>query len=90
MTSVTIPQLKAKFVKRYAELGQALTTAVQEYAKDVRSGRFPGPEHCYQAGRAAVNGKTSRGPFSVAGKTRSDSTSGPTDIRIRPQPSREC
>ncbi len=55
------PDFTPKFVKRYAELGQALTTAVQEYAEDVRSGRFPGPEHCYQAGRAAVNGKTSRG-----------------------------
>ena len=36
-----------KFVKRYAELGQAVSAAVAAYAADVRTRRFPGPEHVY-------------------------------------------
>jgi 3-methyl-2-oxobutanoate hydroxymethyltransferase len=39
-----------KFVKRYAELGDAVTEAAQRYAQDVRERRFPGPEHCFGAG----------------------------------------
>ena len=35
------------FVRRYAELGQALSDAVAAYAADVRARRFPGPEHCF-------------------------------------------
>ncbi|MDE0057071.1 MAG: 3-methyl-2-oxobutanoate hydroxymethyltransferase [Defluviicoccus sp.] len=36
-----------RFVRRYAELGEALGEAVAAYAKDVRARRFPGPEHCF-------------------------------------------
>ena len=36
-----------KFVKRYGDVGQAITDAVAAYAADVRARRFPGPEHCY-------------------------------------------
>jgi 3-methyl-2-oxobutanoate hydroxymethyltransferase len=39
-----------KFVKRYAELGDAVAEAAQRYAEDVRERRFPGPEHCFGAG----------------------------------------
>ncbi len=35
------------FVKRYAELGGAVETAVENYARDVRARRFPGPEHVF-------------------------------------------
>lgn len=38
---------KPKFVKRYAELGQAMEEAVASYAADVRARRFPGPEHTF-------------------------------------------
>jgi len=34
-------------VKRYAEVGAAVESAFRDYARDVRSGAFPGPEHCY-------------------------------------------
>jgi len=34
-----------RFVKRYAELSSAIQQAVRSYAEDVRSRRFPGPEH---------------------------------------------
>jgi len=42
-----------RFVKRYAELGEALAAAAEAYADEVRSGAFPGPEHCF-TGRAAA------------------------------------
>ena len=38
---------KPKFVKRYAELRQTMVDAVTDYAEDVRTRRFPGPEHAY-------------------------------------------
>ncbi|MEL6466437.1 MAG: 3-methyl-2-oxobutanoate hydroxymethyltransferase [Pseudomonadota bacterium] len=38
---------KAKFVKRYAELGAQGETAIAAYAQEVRTRRFPGPEHVF-------------------------------------------
>ena len=36
-----------KFVKRYADFAEEMKRAFSEYADDVRSGSFPGPEHVY-------------------------------------------
>ena len=36
-----------KFVKRYAEIHTAMVEGVSRYAEDVRSHRFPEPEHVY-------------------------------------------
>ncbi len=36
-----------KFVKPYASLGAAACRALSAFRRDVESGRFPGPEHCY-------------------------------------------
>jgi 3-methyl-2-oxobutanoate hydroxymethyltransferase len=36
-----------KFVKRYANLGDAIKKALAAYKADIEQGRFPGPEHCY-------------------------------------------
>jgi 3-methyl-2-oxobutanoate hydroxymethyltransferase len=36
-----------RFVKRYAELGEAVKDALERYTVDVRSGAFPGEEHTY-------------------------------------------
>src|SRR5438477_5594009 len=36
-----------KFVRRYGDLGAAIEAAVESYASDVRSRKFPGPEHVY-------------------------------------------
>ena len=36
-----------RFVKRYAELGDAIADAAAQYAADVRARTFPGPEHVY-------------------------------------------
>jgi len=38
---------KPKFVKRYAELHREMVRGVSEYAAEVRTRRFPGPEHSY-------------------------------------------
>ena len=40
-------EFNPKFLKRYAELGEAVRTAVRSYAADVRGGRYPGPEHSF-------------------------------------------
>ena len=36
-----------RFVKRYAEIGELMAAAVSEYAEEVRTHRYPGPEHTY-------------------------------------------
>jgi 3-methyl-2-oxobutanoate hydroxymethyltransferase len=36
-----------KFVKRYAHIKREMIRGVEAYAQDVRSRRFPGPEHSY-------------------------------------------
>jgi len=41
------------FVRCYADLGEQAVTAVQEYAQDVRAGRFPAPN---QSAAGGVNG----------------------------------
>ena len=38
---------RPKFVKRYAELGRDMETAISAYAGEVRDRRFPGPEHVF-------------------------------------------
>jgi 3-methyl-2-oxobutanoate hydroxymethyltransferase len=38
---------RPKFVKRYAEVKDAMRSGVEAYVADVRTRRFPGPEHVY-------------------------------------------
>jgi 3-methyl-2-oxobutanoate hydroxymethyltransferase len=38
---------RPKFVKRYAELGEAASTAIAAYAREVRERRFPAAEHVF-------------------------------------------
>jgi 3-methyl-2-oxobutanoate hydroxymethyltransferase len=40
-------ELRPKFVRRYADLGQAIIKAVSGYVDDVRAGTFPSPEHTF-------------------------------------------
>lgn len=46
-----------KFVKRYADLGEQIAEAAKHYSDDVRSGKFPGPEHCFGMRRSADDGE---------------------------------
>jgi 3-methyl-2-oxobutanoate hydroxymethyltransferase len=41
------PAWKPRFVRRYAEMGQAVAAAFKAYADDVRAGRFPSDEESY-------------------------------------------
>lgn len=50
---------RPKFVKRYAELGEAADRAVAAYAEEVRARRFPGPEHVFGDKPAPVRGAAS-------------------------------
>jgi 3-methyl-2-oxobutanoate hydroxymethyltransferase len=43
-----------KFVKQYAQLGQAVTEAAKTYAREVEEGIFPGAEHSYGPSIAVV------------------------------------
>ena len=36
-----------KFVKKYCDVAEIITQAMKDYCEDVRTGRFPGEEHCY-------------------------------------------
>jgi 3-methyl-2-oxobutanoate hydroxymethyltransferase len=40
-------QFNPKFLKRFAELGEAVRSAVRTYADEVRDGRYPGSEHSF-------------------------------------------
>ncbi|MGH7057244.1 MAG: 3-methyl-2-oxobutanoate hydroxymethyltransferase [Acetobacteraceae bacterium] len=42
-----------RFVRRYANLGAVVSSAVEAYAADVRARRFPGPEHCFGVAKPA-------------------------------------
>ena len=42
------PDFTPKFVKRYADLGTAAKAALATYAREVRDGTFPGPEHSFR------------------------------------------
>ena len=39
--------VQPRFVKQYAQVGTIIREAVQEYAREVREGKFPGPEHSF-------------------------------------------
>ncbi|MCA9751321.1 MAG: 3-methyl-2-oxobutanoate hydroxymethyltransferase, partial [Gemmatimonadetes bacterium] len=43
-------QLKPKFVKRYAELSDAMIEAISQYRREVKDGTFPDLEHSYGPG----------------------------------------
>ena len=37
-----------KFLKRYAEMAEAVRNAVGEYSREVREGKYPGKEHSFE------------------------------------------
>ena len=41
--------LKPRFVKQYADLGAMIAAAVGQYCREVREGKFPGPEHAFRS-----------------------------------------
>ena len=57
-------EFKPRFVKRYADLGAAAGDAVADYAREVREGTFPAPEHTYGRGRRKAGSGTGKGYLS--------------------------
>jgi 3-methyl-2-oxobutanoate hydroxymethyltransferase len=41
------PDLRPRFVKRFAELGDSIVEATRAYVTEVRGGAFPGEEHSF-------------------------------------------
>lgn len=48
--------LAPKFVKRFAELGEAVVSATAAYVDEVRAGSFPAAEHSFGAARGPARG----------------------------------
>lgn len=44
-----------KFVKQYANIGKIMEEAFIKYKEEVKSGVFPGPEHCYEIDDKEMN-----------------------------------
>lgn len=53
------PDFQPRFVKRYAEVGRAITCAVGLYVEEVRSGIFPDDDHSFHRRRRATAVRTS-------------------------------
>ena len=51
-----------RFAKRYAEVGRMVQEALTQYAEDVRSGTFPGPEHQFDMKSEVLDHLTARYP----------------------------
>jgi len=47
MLGLSVGGIKPKFVKEYASLGKQIKNALLAYKKDVETGKYPAPEHCY-------------------------------------------
>jgi 3-methyl-2-oxobutanoate hydroxymethyltransferase len=55
-------ELKPKFVKRYAELGDQVVHATQRYADEVRRGVFPSAQESFGSSPAAASDTTGAAP----------------------------
>jgi 3-methyl-2-oxobutanoate hydroxymethyltransferase len=47
LVGLTPADFRPKFLKRYAESGEAMRAAIAQYADEVRKGKFPGEEHSF-------------------------------------------
>ncbi len=61
-----VGEIQPRFVRRYADLDAVVTSALREYAADVRAGRFPAPEHCYPIDPAEAQCLASASAFAPA------------------------
>lgn len=57
---------KPKFVRQFAQLGQEVTKAVQDYANAVRTHEFPTAEHCFGVKPLAITAKPANEPGTPA------------------------
>jgi len=45
---VRLQAFTPKFVKKYANVAEVITSAMEAYIEDVKAGAFPADEHCYR------------------------------------------
>jgi len=43
------PDFRPRFLKRFAELHELVDRGIREYAREVRAGTYPGPEHSFES-----------------------------------------
>lgn len=73
MLGIPADGFMARYVKRYAEVGQAMADAVGSYAREVREHAFPGPEHVYSVDADQVAAfESAIGAGSIEGNTLAD------------------
>jgi 3-methyl-2-oxobutanoate hydroxymethyltransferase len=72
-------EMRPKFVKRFAELGDAIIAATRDYVAEVQSGAFPAPEHCFGMAKPKTlgepTGETRRVPDAPPGYGPADDSS---------------
>lgn len=51
------PEFRPRFVKRYAEMGEAVSRSVRSYVEEVKSGKFPDEEHSFRRNLIEISGK---------------------------------
>ncbi len=68
-----------RFVKRYAELGDAVVRATADFAAEVRAGTFPGPEHSFSPRRKPTEGSRAESTGAQPVVEPSAPTYGPAD-----------
>jgi 3-methyl-2-oxobutanoate hydroxymethyltransferase len=56
-------QMRPKFVKCFAELGDAIVRATEAYVAEVQHGTFPGPEHSFGGGEPSPGEPTGAKPI---------------------------
>jgi 3-methyl-2-oxobutanoate hydroxymethyltransferase len=52
--------IRPKFVRRFAELGDAVVSATRSYVREVQAGSFPAPEHSFGMARPRPAGEPAR------------------------------
>jgi 3-methyl-2-oxobutanoate hydroxymethyltransferase len=63
----------ARFVRRYAEVGETIRRAVSAFRDDVRSGRYPSPAETYESGDTAPPTAAIKGGAKASEKTSCES-----------------
>lgn len=51
--------MQPKFVKRFANVGDAIVQATEAYVREVRDGSFPSPSHCFEVTNRAAPAESS-------------------------------
>jgi len=78
--------MKPKFVKRFAELGEAVLDATRAYVDEVREGTFPAEEHCFGVPKAKDASKTAAAPKAEPTQESGNKKSPPPGILISKLP----